>query len=171
MSANHLQLYPDISHVEAISGFVSVKLLINHFFKGVLKLYRKAIMRLEKKSNPCFVGCNAVDSLSKTDAKALLIYSDNDPLCDKSVHYDALKSGLENRKNIKLILVSNKGHNPNYTEDAVKYLGEYLQKSKKVKNKLKTDDAKKAFVDSWDWNRMTAQDDSVWNEIFACLDS
>ena len=28
------------------------------------------------------------------------------------------------KENIKLLLVSNKGHNPNYTEDAVKYLGE-----------------------------------------------
>ena len=167
---NITALHPDVSHVVAISGFVSVRLLIDSYFGGFLKPYRKAVMRLEKKSNPCYVGCNAVETLSKTEAKTLLIYSDNDTLCPKSVHYDALKSGLKNRNNIKLLLVSNKGHNPNYTEDAVKYLGEYLEKSKKMKNKLKTDEQKKAFVDSWDWNRMTAQDDAVWNEIFNCLD-
>ena len=168
---NIAALHPDVSHVVAISGFVSVGLLIDSYFRGFLKYYRKAVMRLEKKANPCFIGCNGVESLSKTDARVLLIYSDNDKMCDKSVHYDTLKNGLSNRENVKFLLESNKGHNPNYTEDAVKYLGEYLAKSKKVKKKLKTDEQKKAYVDSWDWNRMTAQDDAVWAEILNCLDA
>ncbi len=168
---NITAFHPDVSHVVAISGFVSVELLVKSNFGGILKLYRKAIMRLESKSNPCYARCSAIESLSNTDVKALLIYSDNDPLCSKVAHYDALAAGLKNCDNVKLLLVSNKGHNPNYTADAVKYLGEYLGQSKKMKKKLKTDEQKAAFVSSWDWNRMTAQDDSVWNEIFDCLDS
>ena len=61
--------------------------------------------------------------------------------------------------------------NPNYTEDAVKYLAGYSSAVAKQKKKLKTGDQKKAFRDSWDWDRMTAQDESVWEEIFKTLDA
>lgn len=166
-------LHPDISHVVVLSGFVSVELLINSYFGGILKGYRKAIMQIEHDANPDFVGYNAVESLSKSNAKVLLIYSDNDKLCRKAAHYDTLKAGLKDKENIKLLLVSNKGHNPNYTEDAVKYLGEYVSKRAKMikKKQLQTDEQKKNFLASWDWNRMTSQDDTVWAEIFNCLDS
>ena len=166
-------LHPDISHVVVLSGFVSVELLIGSYFGGILKGYRKAIMQIEQSANPDFVGYHAVDSLSKTDAKVLLIYSDNDKLCTKAAQYDTLKAGLGDRKNIRFVLVPNKGHNPNYTEDAVRYLGEYVSKRTKMmrKKQLDTDAQKEKFLASWDWDRMTAQDDAVWNEIFQCLDS
>ena len=38
------------------------------------------------------------------------------------------------------------------------------------KGKLDTPEQKAAFVASYDWDRMTAQDESVWKEIFDCLD-
>ena len=148
-----------------------MKLLIHSYFDGILKGYRKAIMQIERNANPDFVGYHAVESLSKTDAKVLLIYSGNDKLCTKVAQYDTLKAGLDGKENIRL--VSDKGHNPNYTEDAVRYLGEYVSKRAKMirKKQLETDEQKKAFLASWDWDRMTAQDDTVWNEIFQCLDS
>lgn len=168
---NIAALHPDISHIVVISGFVSVELLINSYFSGILKGYRKAIMQLEQTANPDFVGYHAVESLSKTDAKVLLLYSDNDKMCRKAPHYDTLKAGLGDRENIRCKLVSNKGHNPNYTEDAVQYLGEYVSKRAKMtrKKQLTTDEQKMKFLASWDWERMTAQDDAVWNDIFACL--
>ena len=76
------------------------------------------------------------------------------------------------RENTRFMLVKNKGHNPNYTADAVSYFDEYLSTlSKKNKNKeLQSDEAKKEFVASFDWDRMTAQDEAVWEEIFKALD-
>lgn len=165
--------HPDLSHIVALSGFVSVELLVNSCFGGLLKGYRKAVMQVEQSANPDFVGCQAVESLSKTKAKVLLIYSDNDRLCRKEVHYDALKKGLEGKENIRFLLEQGKGHNPNYTADAVKYLGEYgSQRAKRMRKKQsETDLQKKEFLASWDWDRMTAQDERVWDEIFRCFDS
>ena len=117
---NITAFHPDVSRVVAISGFVSVKILVSFFFGGVLKPYRKAVMRLEEKSNPIYSKCDSVETLSKTKAKTLLIYSDNDPLCPKAVHYDTLEAGLRDSENVRLLLVSSKGHNPNYTEEAVR---------------------------------------------------
>ena len=83
----------------------------------------------------------------------------------------ALKKGLSHKENIRFLLVENKGHNPNYTEDAVAYLGQYSADVAKKAKKLTTADARKAYVDSWDWHRMTAQDETVWAEIFKTLDA
>ena len=38
-------------------------------------------------------------------------------------------------------------------------------------NNTLTEEQKKAFRDSWDWERMTKQDETVWAEIFKTLDA
>ncbi len=168
---NICALHPEISHIVVLSGFVSVEQLISTYFGGIMKGYRKPVMDLERKANPDFVNYNAVPSLSGTNARALLVYSQNDKMCTK-VHYDILKEGLKNKENIRFLLVENKGHNPNYTEDAVGYLSEYVNEKTKLQRKkqLETTEQKQAFLAKYDWDRMTAQDEAVWQEIFACLD-
>lgn len=160
-------LHKEIKKVVVLSGFVSVELIVNDFFSGLLKGYRKVIMKLEKESNPYFVRFNAVDSLKKSDADVLLIYSDNDMLCKKETHYDTLYNELKEKTNIKFLLVNNKGHNPNYTVDAVNYLNEYTNLKNKMlkKKKLQSEKDKETFVNSFDWNKMTQQDEDVWNQI------
>lgn len=168
---NITALHPDISHIVAMSGFVSVEEMIKTFFSGIMKGYRKAIMALERASNPDFVDYNAVETLSKSKTKALLIYSENDQMC-KKIHFDTLKSGLDGKDNVSFLLEANKGHNPNYTEDAVKYLGEFVSaRTKLLKTKGVTTSQKAEFVASFDWDKMTKQDEIVWNKIFEHLDN
>jgi dipeptidyl aminopeptidase/acylaminoacyl peptidase len=167
---NIAALHPEVSRVAVLSGFVSVPLLIRSFFSGILRGYRRAVMELERESNPVFVEYDAVESLRASETKALLIYSDNDPLCRREVHYDALCRGLANRANTEMMLVPHKGHNPNYTEDAVRYLSQYSAARTKLLKKSPSEEKKKEFVQSWDWDRMTAQDGKVWEKIFAFLD-
>ena len=168
-TGNIAALHPDISHIVVLSGFISVEAIVNQFFGGIMGGYRKAIMALDP--NPAYNCHCSVDSLGNSKAQILLVYSDNDKLVGKAAHFDVLKSALSRKENIRFLLVHNKGHNPNYTEDAVKYLGEYSSAVAKQRKKLKTADQKKAFRDSWDWNRMTAQDEAVWAEIFKTLDT
>lgn len=164
-------LHPEISHIVALSGFVSVEEMIKTFFSGILRGYRKAVLNLERQSNPVFVKFSAVESLKKSNVKALLIYSDNDAMCKKR-HYDILLEALNEKENVKLLLVKNKGHNPNYTEEAVKYLEKFSsERAKLVKKKRLTDAEKQRFVSSYDWQRMTEQDEAVWKVIFEHLDN
>lgn len=164
-------LHPDVSHIVALSGFVSVEEMVNTLFPGILRVFRKAIFNLEKQSNPDFVQYHAVESLKNSSAKALLIYSENDHRCNRK-HYDILKAGLNEKADARFLLLSNKYHNPNYTEDAVKYLGEFaVARSKFLHKKNLTAEDKAKFVASFDWNRMTMQDDAVWKEIFNHLDN
>lgn len=162
-------LHPEITHVVALSGFVSVEMMINTFFSGLMKGYRKAVLELERESNPEFFAYDAVKSLSSTLANVLLIYSENDLLCRK-IHYDTLMEGLADKENISLMLVKNKGHNPNYTENAVALLNDFGKKrAKLLKKKGLTAKEKADFVASFDWNAITEQDDEVWNMIFEHL--
>lgn len=171
-SMNISSYHQDFSHIIVLSGFVSVEKMINSFFSGILKPYRKCIMALEEKSNPVFVNADGVKALQNTDAEVLLIYSDNDTLCKKEVHFDFLKSELDGKRNISFILEKDKGHNPNFTEDAVKYKDEFfaLLTKKTKKKELETEEQKNSFRKSFDWHRMTAQDERVWKEIFRTLE-
>ena len=86
-------------------------------------------------------------------------------------HYYTLRSGLEGKENIRFLLLKNKGHNPNYTEEAVKYLNEFGKaRSKLIRRKNATAEEKAAFVASYDWDRMTVQDEAVWAAVFEHLD-
>ena len=161
--------HPDISHVVVLSGFVSVDLLLSQFLSGPLAFLKKKLIKIEEKYNPESLKVNAVDSLKSSKAKILLIYSDNDPAVKKAVHFDALQKGLGNKDNVKLMLVSGKGHNPNYTKEAVKALADYTAAVNSKRKELTTPEAKKAFVSSFDWNKITEQDEEVWAEIYNAL--
>ncbi len=161
-------LHGDIKKVVVLCGFISVEKIIEQNFPRILKGYRKYIFAIEKESNPDCVSYNATETLSKADTKALLIYSDDDPLVHKNVHYDALYSALRGKKNVEFLLVSGKGHNPNYTHSAVKLLGELAKATKKAK-KLRTAEEKESFRNSFDWDKMTEQDLSVWDRILEFL--
>ena len=163
-------LHPEISRIVVLAGFVSVPLLIGTFFAGPLKFYQKPILDLERSSNPRFFAFNGAETLKNSKTRALLIYSANDTMCTR-LHYDTLKAELSECENVRLMLLENKGHNPNYTEDAVQYLGEYLKakKRRKKQKSLASEAQREAFVSSFDWNRMTAQDAAVWDEILQFL--
>ena len=166
ISALHLE----ISHIVALSGFVSVEEIVNDFFSSAMKPYRKSIMKLEREANPNFVSYNAVESLKSSNTKALLIYSSDDPLV-KQRHYEILKSELSTHENISFMLLSKKGHNPNYTEDAVKILGEFsVARAELLKKNDLTKEDKKLFIESFNWTAMTEQDEIVWKAIFEHLD-
>ncbi len=163
-------LHPEISHVVVLSGFVSVEVMFSQFLPSALSFLAKPILKVERKFNPESLKYNAVETLRNTNAKVLLIYSDNDPAVKKEVHFDALQNGLADKDNVKLILVSGKGHNPNYTKEAVKILAEYTSALNRKNKELTTNEAKKAFVESFDWDKITEQDEKVWAEIFETLD-
>jgi pimeloyl-ACP methyl ester carboxylesterase len=163
---NIAALHPDVKRIVVLSGPVSVERMIGQLFAGLLSGYRKAILALEMACNPDYVKLDAAETLKTAEAKALLIYSDDDAIVKKAAHYDVLKEALDGKENITLMLVEGKAHNPNYTKDAVSYLATL---SKAMKRPPKTEEEKAAFKASFDWNRMTAQDEALWSEILAFL--
>ena len=168
---NITALHPEVTHVVAMCGFVSAEKMIESFFSGLLSAYRRAVLRLETEANPRFSTFNAANSLKNSSVKALLIYSEDDKLC-RITHYEILKEALGAKDNVSFMLVSRKGHNPNYTENAVKLLSEFSkERAKLARKKNLSREEKERFVASFDWEKMTEQDERVWKRIFEHLDS
>ncbi len=170
-SLNVAAYHPDVSHIVAISGFCSVEAMHEQVFSGFLRHYRKHLYAIEERTNPDYVSARAEESLRNTEAKVLVIHSEDDKVVSARVHFDRLAQALDDKENIRFMKVSGKNHNPNYTADAVKYLAEYSAQNRKMAKKLKTPEQKQAFISSFDWRRMTEQDTAVWQEIFATLDA
>jgi hypothetical protein len=76
------------------------------------------------------------------------------------------------REFFSFLLEKKKGHNPNYTEEAVARLADYMKllQKKQKKKELATEEARRAFVSSQDFKGMTEQDESVWKRIFKALE-
>lgn len=170
---NIVALHPDVTHIVAISGFISVKQMIKQSFSGILKGYVKHVYAIEEKTNPKYVEFSAEKTLKASDVKALLIYSSDDGTVNMHYHYDILKNELADKDNVTLVLVDKKGHNPHYTEEAVKAKDAFFaQLSKKIKaNGLRTENERREFLASFDFDKITEQDEAVWKKIFEHLES
>ena len=168
---NIAALHPEITHVVSMSGFVSVRRMLEQTFSGVLRIAQKGLMELERSSNPDYVDFDAVQSLRKTGAKVLLIASADDKVVQKAYHFDTLQRALSDRENIRFLVTERKGHNPSYTCDAVAYKDAFFAQFQKLvkKKKLETSAQQQAFMSSFDWWRMTEQDEAVWNPILSHL--
>lgn len=169
---NIAALHPKLKNVVAISGFVSVKRMVQQHFGGFLKPYAKAVYALEQKSNPDYVKYDATETLAKTDVKALIIHSSDDPMVKREHHFDVLRNALGDRENVEFMLLEGKAHSPNYTFDAVKYKDEFFAvlTEKLKKKELETQVQKAEFVSGYDWWAMTMQDMDVWNRIFEFIE-
>ena len=170
---NIAALHPQVTHVVAMSGFVSVRRILEQTFTGLLKRSIGALYELERQSNPAYVEFDAVQTLSNTDAKVLLIASSDDTVVKKTHHFEVLYEALAERENIRFLLTEKKGHNPSYTCEAVRYKDDFFRQFQKLqkKKKLETPAQQKAFMDTFDWWRMTQQDEAVWEQILQTLES
>ena len=168
---NVAALHPDLYSVVALSGFLSVEQMLNQFFGGVMRGVGRKILQEETEANPNWISCNAIDALSDTDVKALVIHSADDPVVKCDQHFDLLQKALADKENVTFLKVQGKRHNPNYTADAVAYKDQFfaIYKKELKKKRLLTDEAKAAFVKRFDWKRMTEQDMELWKTVFEFL--
>lgn len=170
---NVASYHSDLTHIIAISGFRSVKAMHRQLFSGIMRIFRKTLYSVEQSTNANYTDADAATALIATNAQVLILHSEDDPVVNASIHFHTLQKDLGNRPNVRFLSVNGKAHNPTYTVDAVKYKDGYfvpLLSKKRKQNALTTDARKKEFLASLDWERMTAQDDTVWQEIFDTLD-
>jgi len=171
-TVNIASLHPEVAHIVALAPPISAPQLMEHLLPDMLSRYANKISAEERAKNPDLYDTDARQSLRNTDAHVLVIHSADDAVVAAKHHFDLLREALSDRPNTRFVLLENKAHNPNYTEDAVKYKDAFFAEYKTAmkKKRLITDEQKAAFKQRYDWNRMTAQDDTVWSMIFETLD-
>lgn len=161
-------LHPEIESCISLSGFIGVERMIEQFFSGILRFYRPSVMRLEHESNPMYSLIDARKSLKNSKSRILYIASDNDPTVKTAYHFDTLKNSPPEGADIEFCLVHGKLHNPNYSASAVSELDKMSKAMTEgmKKKAFETTEAVDAFRNSWDWEKITEQDEELWNKIF-----
>lgn len=172
-SCLNIPSFHEVKHIIAMAGFISVKQVISQFFAGPLVFFRKRIYQEAVAESKEYALVNAVDSLKKTKASVLVIHSKDDKTVKYNKTFKVMKDNLEGYINIKFMTVEEKNHNPNYTKEAVEYKDKFFKEYKEAikKGLLNTEAQKETFKRKYDWNKMTAQDEKVWKEIFKYLEN
>lgn len=165
---NISKLHPDISHIVAISGYISVEAIL----RQVLGIFYRKIYRKERAKFSEYVRFHAVRTLARTKSKVLVIQSSDDKKVHSDKHFDVMRKALAGYENITFWQVSGKGHFPHYTEEAVRYKSEFFKMYRHAlkTNLLETERDKELFAERFDWDYMTKQDMDVWARILAALD-
>jgi len=163
IAGNILNYYKGIHSISVISGFVSLKV----FTDLTNKLLTRSVYRFEKKANPQYVDSSSLDAFKTTNANVLIVHSKDDDIVKYDVGAGYLQKYLEPKPNIKYLILDGKKHEPQYTKEASKYFYSFFEEypvliKKKV---LKTKEDRIAYVNKFDFWKMTEQDKEVWDEI------
>jgi alpha-beta hydrolase superfamily lysophospholipase len=165
-------IHPEIKKIVSMSGFVSVERIVKQTL-GPLKSYAPAIVAAEQRENPRYSRYNALESIAKTNAKVLLIYSEDDKTVHKKEHYDPLYIKFCDNDRVRFLLVNGKNHNPTFEAESVVYKDAFFAKFQKALKKgiLATPEARAEIFGQFDWWFMTRQDMQVWDAVFEHLRS
>ena len=167
-SLNSIKLRKEITKAVILSPFLSIETLLRSFIKSSFVV--KRILKYEQKTVGDYYGIDNLSYLKETKDKLLFIQSDDDP----TVPYDISLKVVEGIDNscIKTIRMSNRKHNPNYTEKAANYLFKVLAKYNKAiaDKKIKNDEDRINFFKGISIEDLTEQDEEVFNQISAFID-
>ena len=165
---NILAHHKKLHSIVAMSGFASIRTMHNQLIPYPFGL---CLYKLEKETNPDYADSNAIDVLTTTERPVLIVHSTDDKTVSYKRNFIPLCEGLKSTGNIEFYTVVGGGHSPHYTKEAFAYKEAFFKKLKRYRRKgrLKTDERRRAFVESFDWYKMTEQNDEVWNRIFSFL--
>ena len=165
------KIHKSVTHIVAMAGFISVRQILRQFFVGPLRLYVPAVYRLERENAGEYADFDARESLSESGVKALIFHSEDDKTVSFKYHFDKLQRALQKNENVRFIKCSGKGHNPNFTESAASLVSTFFKDlTEKTKIGYFTDnEKKKAFRESYDFDKMSEQDEKFWVDVESFL--
>lgn len=167
---NVLKLHSNVSKAVALSGPISCESIFSQSLGKLSFLFLKSLLAIEKSRFPDYYEKTSIDSLANTNTKVLLIHSIDDRMvsCEKNTMH--LQKNLKN-ENITYFYCNSKNHNPNYEEDAVRYMEDTFAKLKKYnKKKNRSIEELKEYMKDVDFKRMTRQDPIIMNKICQFFD-
>ncbi len=165
-------IHPEVDRIVAMSAFISIREMHKQVAPLILAPFRGHIFGLESEANPEYVDLSAIETLLECDIPVLIIHSSDDATVSCKANFLKLRKALSNRDNTEFLLLRDRNHNPTFTRSAVEYKKAFFKDLKRQK-KLEKKNPKAQnpdFKSSYDWYKMTEQDEEVWNRIYAFLD-
>ena len=165
---NTISLRKEIKKAVVISGFLSIKSIGEALIKN--NFFNSHILKYEEKLYPEYKNLNNIDYLKNTTDDIFYVQSEDDAMVPYRIGLEVVES-IDN-PHIKKLKMSNRKHNPNYTDAAVKYMNEvfgnyyYLLKQKK----LKTSEDKINYFKDVSLAKLVEQDEDLFDQIVAFID-
>lgn len=160
---NLMNLKPNLTKGIVLAGLLSIKREIEYIIKS--PMFVKGILKYEHKTYPNLYDLDNVEYLRNTKDKIFFIQSEDDQMVPYSSALGIVE-GLNN-PNIKTLKFTGRKHNPNYTDESVKYMNDVFSNfNSLVKNKkIKTDEDKINYFKNISLERLTKQDQKLFDEI------
>ena len=158
-----VNLHPDVKKAVLMAPPLSMSQA--YHMLAPVKMIAEGMIAIEKEQYPQYWDQTILQNFSKESKTAVMIIHSKD---DKMVHYEkttALLQQNENYENVQFVIVDNKNHNPNYSEEAIAYKNAYFQKLGKAKN----DKEREALEKTAQWHKMCEQDRVVMDGVLAFL--
>ena len=165
---NVINMRQDIKTAVILSGFLSISLTMKKFLKSKFVISR--VLKYESKMGKEYYALDNIEYLKTTKDKIFFIQSDDDPI----IPYDVALKVVEqiDNPNVKTLRLTGRKHNPNYTDEAVRYMNEvfgvYYQLIKD--KKIRTDQEKIAYFKDKSIAKMTEQDPQIFDQIIAFIE-
>ena len=166
-SLNVVNLRKDINKAVIISGFLSPKALLAHNIRSKFLLSR--VLKYEEKTVPEYYSLNNIEYLKTTKDKLFFIHSEDDQIVPYNSSLAVVLS--INNPSIKTLTLQNRKHNPNYTDEAVKYMNDVFAdyQDKLNKKEIVSDEDKINYFKNISIKDLTTQDENIFDQIEAFL--
>ena len=170
-AAGNISLYhEDIRKIVVISGFLSVESILSGQLDSMKIPLRGLIVSrikaFERAHAPEYCAADMTDAVRRGTGEYFLAQSEDDAMVSYPRNIGRLKELFPDQS---YLICSGRGHNPNYTRDAVDYMRSVFGAFERNKKQYATPEQKKAYFADTDWRRITAQDPDFWSQVFAFL--
>jgi pimeloyl-ACP methyl ester carboxylesterase len=160
---NVINFRDDIKKAVIISGFLSISLMIHNAVKQ--RFIASRICKYERKTNQTFYDLDNEKYLRETKDDIFFIQSEDDQMVPYEIGLKIVES--INNPHIKTLKLTNRKHNPSYTDAAIAYMnevfGEYYNLLRE--KKIKTDEEKIAYFADVSLPKLVEQDENIINQI------
>ena len=160
---NVINLRKSAQKAVVLSGFLSIPSLASSLIKN--KFVVSKILKYEQKIEPELYRINNAEYLKNTSDDLFFIQSEDDGMVPYNISLKVVEQ-IDN-SHIKTLKVTNRKHNPNYTDEAVNYMNDVFGRYNLLikEKKLKTDEEKIEFFRDVSISKLTAQDEEMFDQI------
>ena len=151
--------HPDIQKIVAMSPFIQLSQILRHMLPRPLRILIPFIVAIDFMKCGRYSLVKAKKVLKSTKSKTLILHSTDDQMVPYLTATGYLKKHIQN-ENVKYFIQENKGHNPDYSLDALAYTKETFLHLKALPKEEKLD-----YRKSIDYHRMGMLDENVMNKI------
>lgn len=160
-----VNLHSDVEKAVLLAPPVSMSVMYHQLAPA--KMIAESLIEVEQEKYPDYWEQSILKDFSKESKTKVMIVQSTD---DKMVNYEKncyLLQQQEQYNSVNFLIVENKDHNPNYTEEAVAYKEAYLKKLREARNDAEIDKLQKTAQ----WRKMCQQDRAIMDQILNFLES